>query len=83
MSEWSDLTEEEQRFAQAHLLYLNLQGQAATVAGLRQVRDVLEEIAEAFAAAIEWIDRPEEAVNEEAPVEPEVVEQVEEMLPAA
>ena len=46
MADWSELTEDEQSFALAHLHYLDLVAQAGTQRLLVQVRDLLEEIAE-------------------------------------
>jgi hypothetical protein len=54
--DWSDLTEEEQTFALAHLQYLDLMAQAGTQRLLVQVRDLLEEIADGLAAEREVRD---------------------------
>ncbi len=53
MSDWAELDEDEQSFAQAHLLFLNLQAQAATQRLLVQVRDLLDEVAESLTVALE------------------------------
>ncbi len=53
MTEWAELDEDEQSFAQAHLLFLNIQAQAATQKLLVQVRDLLDEVAEGLTTAIE------------------------------
>lgn len=53
MAEWDELDEAEQSFAHAHLLYLNLQAQAASQRLLGQVRDLLDEVAESLAVALE------------------------------
>ena len=53
MAEWEDLDESEQSFALAHLSYLNIEAQAQTQQLLVQVRDLLNEIAEAFTVAVE------------------------------
>ena len=44
MVEWADLDPAEQRFAVAHLLYLNLHAQAAQVRALRQLRELLGDL---------------------------------------
>lgn len=53
MAEWAEMDEDEQSFAHAHLLYLNLQAQAATQKMLSQVRDLLDEVAESLSVALE------------------------------
>lgn len=79
MAEWSELGEDEQTFTVAHLMYLNLQAQASTQRLLVQVRDLLDELAEAFTSAVEASlpdesdsDRDEEVEIEEvaAPAAP-------------
>ncbi|MFH1469162.1 MAG: hypothetical protein ABIO70_32540 [Pseudomonadota bacterium] len=47
--DWADLTDEDRAFALAHLLYLNLMAQAASVRLQTQTRDLLDEIAEGLA----------------------------------
>ncbi len=59
MEEWADLGEDEQSFAIAHLLYLNLQAQAAGQKLIVQVRDLLDEVAEGLTTAIEESLPPE------------------------
>jgi hypothetical protein len=53
MAEWTELDETEQSFALAHLAYLDLEAQAVTHQLLGQVRDLLDELAEAFTMAVE------------------------------
>lgn len=53
IAEWSEMEEGEQSFAVAHLLYLNLQAQAAGQRLVTQVRDLLDEVAESLTTAIE------------------------------
>jgi len=53
MAEWAEMDDDEQSFAHAHLLYLNLQAQAATQKMLSQVRDLLDEVAESLSVALE------------------------------
>ncbi len=53
MAEWAEMDEDEQSFAHAHLLYLNLQAQAATHKLLTQVRELLDEVAESLTVALE------------------------------
>jgi hypothetical protein len=53
MSEWTELDEAEQSFAIAHLAYLGIEAQAQTQQLLVQVRDLLDELAEAFTVAVE------------------------------
>lgn len=77
MEEWGELDQDEQSFATAHLLYLNLQAQAASQKLLTQVRDLLDEVAESLTTAIEESLPPEpgeEPEVEEESVEAEVVD---------
>jgi hypothetical protein len=53
MADWAEMEEDEQSFTVAHLLYLNLQAQAANQRMLGQVRDLLDEVADALTQAIE------------------------------
>ena len=53
MAEWTEMDEAEHSFAHAHMLYLNLQAQAAAQKLLGQVRDLLDEVAESLAVALE------------------------------
>lgn len=46
MHDFTDLSDAEQRFALAHLLYLNLQAQAQGTRLLRELRDTLDEVAD-------------------------------------
>lgn len=64
MTEWAELDEDEQSFAHCHLLFLNLQAQAATQRLLVQVRDLLDEVAESLTVALE-ASLPEEGQAEE------------------
>ena len=66
MAEWSEMDETERSFADAHLAYLHLEAQAATLRATLQVRDLLEEIAEVFTAAVE-MTVAEEPTEEVAP----------------
>lgn len=52
IDEWSEMEEGEQSFTVAHLLYLNLKGQAAIVRLLGDVRELLDEVAEGLDAAL-------------------------------
>jgi hypothetical protein len=60
--DWSDLTEEEQTFALAHLQYLDLMAQAGTQRLLVQISDALEEIIDALAT---FREAPMEADGDE------------------
>ena len=90
IAEWSEMDEDEQSFAVAHLLYLNLQAQAAGQKLLVQVRDLLDEVAEGLTTAIEESLSPEPAEDldpsDELPPEPgelpPVVDAVVEPAPA-
>ena len=90
IEEWGELGEDEQSFAVAHLLYLNLQAQAAGQKLLVQVRDLLDEVAEGLTTAIEESLSPEPAEDldpsDELPPEPgelpPVVDAVVEPAPA-
>ena len=57
--DWADLPEEDRSFAVAHLLYLDIMGKAASTRLLLQVRDLLEEIADALP------DEPEELEDDD------------------
>ena len=71
MSEWEELDESEQSFTLAHLSYLNIEAQAQTQQLLVQVRDLLNEIAEAFTVAVEasFADEVEQEEEIEVPGE--------------
>ncbi len=66
IAEWSEMDEDEQSFAVAHLLYLNLQAQAAGQRLVTQVRDLLDEVAESLTTAIE-ASLPDEAEEDDEP----------------
>jgi hypothetical protein len=72
MAEWTELDEAEQSFALAHLAYLDLEAQAVTHQLLGQVRDLLDELAEAFTMAVEasMDESREDAGAEDALEEP-------------
>lgn len=53
IAEWAELDEDEQSFTVAHLLYLNLQQQAAGQRLVAQVRELVDEVAESLISAIE------------------------------
>jgi hypothetical protein len=53
MREWGRLDDSEQRFAVAHLLFLNLQAQGEVVRVLGAVRRTAEDIADSFEQALE------------------------------
>lgn len=75
IAEWGEMEQDEQSFAVAHLLYLNLQAQAAGQKLLVQVRDLLDEVAEVLTTAIEAslaepeVEREEEVEAPEAEAE--------------
>ena len=64
MVDWTEMDEDEQSFASAHLAFLNLQAQASTQKLLTQVRDLLDEVAESLSVALE-ASLPEEGEEEE------------------
>lgn len=66
IAEGSEMDEDEQSFAVAHLLYLNLQAQAAGQRLVTQVRDLLDEVAESLTPAIE-ASLPDEADEADEP----------------
>ena len=76
IAEWGEMEQDEQSFAVAHLLYLNLQAQASGQKLLTQVRDLLDEVAEGLTTAIEAsLEEPEvEREEEEVPMEAPAVE---------
>ncbi len=65
IEDWSDLSDEEQTFAQAHLAWLDLVAQAGTQRLLVQVRDLLEEMVEAMQEALEEPPVPMPAARDE------------------
>lgn len=78
MAEWAEMEPGEQSFAVAHLLYLDLHAQAQTHQLLGHVATLLDELAEAFTAAIEAsieearAEHPDEiAFDEPEDIEPE------------
>lgn len=82
IAEWGEMEQDEQSFAVAHLLYLNLQAQAAGQKLLVQVRDLLDEVAEGLTTAIEAslaepeVEREEEGKEEVEAPEAEVPAEV-------
>lgn len=64
MVDWTEMDEDEQSFASAHLAFLNLQAQASTQRLLTQVRDLLDEVAESLSVALE-ASLPEEGEGED------------------
>lgn len=62
IDEWSEMEDGEQSFTVAHLLYLNLKGQAALVRVLGDVRELLDEVADGIDAALgeDEDDEPDE-----------------------
>lgn len=71
IAEWSEMDEDEQSFAVAHLLYLNLQAQAAGQRLVTQVRDLLDEVAESLTTAIEASIPDEVEDDDEPPAAPD------------
>ena len=71
MADWSDLADDEQRFTVAHLLYLNLEAEAGHQRLLTHVCGLLNELAEAIAAAVELSLPPEDedADDDEEPAD--------------
>lgn len=53
MADWGQLSDAERSFTLAHLLYLNLQGQAQNGRLLRETRDTLDEIADELSDALD------------------------------
>jgi len=70
MAEFGELDDAEQRFAIAHLVYLNLQGQAELLRVLADVRDAAEDMADRIEEVLEDDDDPEEADDAEEVDEP-------------
>ena len=56
MTDWTELTEDEQTFTIAHLHYLGLLAQARTQKLLLQVRDLLDEVADSLGDVLEGAD---------------------------
>jgi len=53
LADWGELEEHERSFTLAHLLYLNLEQQAAGHRAVAQVRGLVDEVAESLHAALE------------------------------
>ena len=66
---WSEMDSGEQSYAVAHLLYLNVQAQAATLRVLTDVRDLLDEVADGVDQVIDasGADDPPERDAGDAP----------------
>jgi len=66
MADWAELDPDEQSFAAAHLHYLDLMAQAGTQRLLGEMRDLLEDIAEALEGeeAVEPPEPPELGLEE-------------------
>ena len=60
MTDWTELTQDEQTFAIAHLHYLDLLAQARTHKLLLQLRDLLDEVADSLGEALEGPDADED-----------------------
>lgn len=81
MADWAELSDDEQSFTTAHLLYLNLQAQVAGGRALGRLQVLLDELAEGMTRAIELampgeapdedLDRVLVVDDEAAPPEPE------------
>ncbi len=73
MEEWAEMDEAEQSFAVAHLLFLNLKGQADTLRVLVDVRDLLDEVADGVDQALDADedDEPDEDAGGDADGAPE------------
>ena len=93
MVEWTEMDEDEQSFAAAHLAFLNLQAQAATQKLLTQVRDLLDEVAESLSVALEASlpeegddaeedDEDDDPIPEDVPDDDELPPEVDEEAPA-
>jgi hypothetical protein len=80
MDDWAEMTEDEQTFTAAHLAYLNLQAQASNNKLLTQVRDLLDELAEALTLAVEASIEDERA-DEPEDEEPTDAEEMPLMMP--
>jgi hypothetical protein len=68
MAEWNEMSPAEQRFAVAHLAYLNLEAQAAVLRALGRVEAAVEDVADGVESAREAEDGPV-AEEPEAPTE--------------
>lgn len=74
--DWADLTEDEQTFAQAHLLYLDLMAQAANQNLLLQIRDLLEEVADSLVVLRESGPAEDEEPEDEEPIDDDEAREV-------
>ena len=75
--DWAELPEEDRSFAVAHLLYLDIMGKAASTRLLVQIRDLLEELADALPEEPEDLeddDDHSEDEDEDEDEEPEPVQ---------
>ena len=71
MADWSEMSEEERSFVQAHLQYVGLQAQLGTQKMLRELRALFEEVGDEVIEALEGVV---EAVEPESDEVGEVVE---------
>jgi len=76
MADWSEMSEEERSFVQAHLQYVGLQAQLGTQKMLRELRALFEEVGDEVIEALEGVVEavePEQEGEVEADVDEEVV----------
>jgi hypothetical protein len=60
MADWGEMSPAEQRFATAHLLYLNLEAQGAVLRALGRVGGALDEVADGLDQVLERGEEPAE-----------------------
>ncbi len=59
MAEWGELSPAEQRFATAHLLYLNTEALAAVLRALSRVGGTLDDVADGLDQVLDRAEEPE------------------------
>lgn len=75
MADWSEMSEEERSFVQAHLQYVGLQAQVGTQKMLRELRALFEEVGDEVIEALEGVVDAVEP-QEEGEVDAELDDQV-------
>ena len=75
MADWSEMSEEERSFVQAHLQYVGLQAQLGTQKMLRELRALFEEVGDEVIEALEGVVDAVEP-QEEGEVDAELDDQV-------
>lgn len=70
--DFAELSDAEQRFTLAHLLYLNLQAQTQGARLLRELRDTLDEVADDVRDGVDGLGDEEEDGGDDEAAEPDI-----------